>query len=158
MSHIERTTKLFKRYKRLKFVKEKEVYKNYSEVIDQMLGDFYKCKTIEVYKDGTEKPGTECNATRRSLLDMYNACRYYFPDTTIEDIFDYIETKKLAYWRCDEIRRVVFFKCGLLLRSGDNRTILNSAKYPSLNDLKGEIDESRKVKDTKRNTGKRKTE
>lgn len=51
----------------------------------------------------------ECSYDRRrSFQALFEIARTYFPDITINEVFESIKRKRLSYYVCRDIRKVVF--------------------------------------------------
>lgn len=85
-------------------------FNNLEEVIDFA----FKMQGTESSTEKTKKWRSQLLGNSRSLQDLYLICKYYFPDTKIEDIIYYLRElwgdKNLIMHHCYTFGRMMFIK------------------------------------------------
>lgn len=85
-------------------------FNNLEEVIDFA----FKMQGTESSTEKTKKWRSQLLGNSRSLQDLYLICKYYFPDTKIEDIIYYLRElwgdKNLIMHHCYNFGRMMFIK------------------------------------------------
>lgn len=93
----------------LKLEKQPE---SFTEIIDTLY-DVEKSlySLVQTYRD-RECTILQCDKNkRRSFQDLFEIGRTYFPKLTINEFIIYLKNKKLGYYFCSHINRVVFHFC-----------------------------------------------
>ena len=100
---IEEIEKELDKLKPLKFSIKKEQPKNYKDCIDRVIQGEATFMNSDIYP--------QCHSNKaRGTADIYRTCKFYFPNTKLKDVINYIKPKAKDF--CTTTNQTVFYRYG----------------------------------------------